>query len=178
MTFLVTRLGDITVEEILAIFFPLTIVLCLISGFVLWAVKRRDDEENIAQPTKGSVVTVIDVKQNGDIFSQAEEWVIFEAETGERVRLLCKAEENFVVGDKGYLQWRGNRILSFKRGGVGETYVDTSNVHLDKANGDIYVTDNGKRWRCRCGKENLDGLIRCYYCGQRRPERRTDVRDR
>lgn len=168
MIFLATRLGDITVEEILTIFFPLCITLGLLSIFVLRFIKRKDDEENIIQPIKGAVTRVVDVKQ-GDIFGQAEEWVVFEAESGERIRLLCKADENFVVGDKGYLQWRGNRLLSFKRGGTGKSYVNTSNVHVDSNNGDIYVTDNGKRWRCSCGKENLDGLIRCYYCGKKKP---------
>ena len=45
-------------------------------------------------------------------------WTLFETSDGNRVRLSGKANNTYVIGDKGYLKWQGTRLISFERGKV------------------------------------------------------------
>ena len=137
MMFLSTKIGDITVEQILFAFFLGLIAL----GIVAWVLARRQHIENRTMPIKGQKASLIDLQK----FNDSLNWATFEVDDGTRVRLSCATSEPYLVGDKGYLKWQGMRLISFS-------------VGADK--------DNSENWICySCGTKNANGVKMCQKCG-------------
>ena len=116
MLTLATRLGDITLEEILLIGVPA--LLGTLAIFLLWyaAVKHRRDVENSAHPILVENAKVIDKHQGAPNTLAFEAWVLFETESGKRVRLFANPNDIYLVGDEGRLRWQGTRLIAFERG--------------------------------------------------------------
>lgn len=106
-------------EMDIEVFFALIIAMFVIAA-VLWiiyaVVKKKQDDENDAQPIVTRKAKLVDKQQvaAGDIVI-GEMWTLFELEGGERIRLNAKAQNSLVVGDCGLLTWQGKRILKFER---------------------------------------------------------------
>lgn len=113
---LATKISDITVEEILQFGFPVLIGMFVIALIFYCVAKHKRDVEDDARPVLQATATVVDKQQIAPNTIAFEVWVMFETESGDRVRLVCKPDHNFIVGDKGYLKWQGSRLFSFERG--------------------------------------------------------------
>ena len=115
MLFLDTRLGDITVEDIAGMipFFLIgCVVICVISALII---KKKDSENNVL-PIRSMNAKIVDKDQPAPNAVTLVGWILFETEDGNRVRVSCKESGNYVIGDQGYLTWRGSRMISFERG--------------------------------------------------------------
>ena len=115
MILLAKRLGDITIDDVLLF------LLCFgIVGIISWIVvikKHRDTErENDAQPIQGMVAKIVDMENLDTNTYASRMWVLFEGNDGNRVRIYCPVKNDFIIGDKGFVKWQGNKMLSFERG--------------------------------------------------------------
>lgn len=153
MLFLSKRLGDITVNDIAEITPFVVLGLAVVCGICLMIIKIKEAENN-ALPINGMVATIIDMQQVASNTVAFAIWVMFETEDGTRVRVSCNANENYVVGDKGYLKWQGTRLISFDRG----VTCDTEQM---KSNG----AASGSWICCSCGMRNAEMIGTCQKCG-------------
>lgn len=125
MNILATRVSDITVEEIMQFGFQILIGMTVFALIFYWVAKGRRDAADDAQPVRQATATVVDKQQippNAIVF---EVWVMFETEYGDRVRVVCKPDHNYIVGDKGHLKWQGSRLYSFERGKTAPSSCNT-----------------------------------------------------
>lgn len=128
MVTLAKKIGDITIEEIgqygaLSLFWIVVIILVL--AFIL---VRKRKAENDAQPVLEENAKVIEKPETPPNSIVIIASVVFETETGKRLRLHCKPNDVYVVGDEGRLRWQGTRLYSFERGKTisPETKTDAS----------------------------------------------------
>ena len=129
MVILAKRLSDLTTGDIL--FFAMVMmiacaVFCVIAGIL----KKREDEKNSYLPVRGMQATIIDVPQLQQNTIAFQVPIMFETSEGNRVRLLCKANHDYLVGDTGYLQWQGSRFISFERGKTGSAAPTAGSVGM------------------------------------------------
>lgn len=115
MVFLAKKIGNFTAGDILMIF-PILLGLFIIAAIVYGVIKKRQEAENNAQPVQSADAIIVDKQKIEPNTIAFETWVLFETEEGKRMRLICKANNDYVVGDKGYLKWQGTRLFSFERG--------------------------------------------------------------
>ena len=187
MVVLDTRISDITVEEVLQFGFPVLIGLAIIALVFAYIAKRKRDAENDAQPILEENAKVIGKQEVASNAIAFEVWVMFETETGKRVRLNCKPNDVYIVGDEGCLKWQGTRLYSFERGkrAVPQNKTAQSTVYGASPASQGYIPawkrvemmeaekaaqkkedDHGK---CRfCGAEMQAGQMFCGFCGKRR----------
>lgn len=105
---------DISIDD-LVIGFGVLLGLFFISLIVFLAIRKKQNDENNAQPIQRMMAKIVD-KQKLDPGTIAfETWTLFETEIGARVRLVGKANNDYVVGDQGELTWQGSRLISFER---------------------------------------------------------------
>lgn len=116
MFILSTRISDITVEEILQFGFPVLFGMAIISLVLYLGLKHARDAENDARPVQRANAKVIDKQQVAPNSIVFEIWILFETESGERVRVSCPANNNYVIGDCGCLSWQGSKLHSFQIG--------------------------------------------------------------
>ena len=116
MVTLATKISDITVEEILQFGFPILFGLMIIALVFYGIAKHKRNAEDDAQPILEENAKVIDKQQVAPNAIVFEVWVMFETETGKRVRLLVKPNDVYIIGDEGCLRWQGTRLYSFERG--------------------------------------------------------------
>lgn len=116
LLFLETRISDITVEEIFQFGIVPMCVVGIIAVIIAAIVKRRKNAEDDVQPILAENAKVIDKQQDVPGTIAFEMWVMFETESGKRVRLITKPNSLYVVGDEGYLKWQGSRLYSFEIG--------------------------------------------------------------
>lgn len=113
-------LGDLENVEVgeflfllFAILFGILIIVALFYKYATW--KRKTDDE--ACPIREAHVRVVhcDALQANAIPQWSSVNVVFETDSGERVRFVVMASENYLVGDCGTLKWQGKSIRSFIR---------------------------------------------------------------
>lgn len=102
-------------EELFMLLFSLLIVM-IIMWVTAAVLKKKKDAEDNAQPVLTKQAKLVDMQQipAGQIVI-GEIWVLFELETGERVRLNALVQNTLVIGDQGLLTWQGRKILKFER---------------------------------------------------------------
>lgn len=106
---------NISMEELFMFFFIWIVLLAIIWIFVAVVIKKQD-AENKAQPVKSEKAKVIDMQRiNTNEIAIGELWVMFETESGQRVRLYVKPQNTLIVGDAGLLTWQGRKIIRFER---------------------------------------------------------------
>lgn len=115
MLMLAKRLSDMTTDDVLNIAL-IVMFIGLVSIVIMMIMKRKVDSENAAQPIRSVEATVIDMQKLEANAIAFEVWVMFEDTDGKRMRLMCKANHDFIVGDKGYATWQGSKLISFARG--------------------------------------------------------------
>lgn len=178
MFYLSTRIGDITVEELAQICLPVMVGLAVVS-LVIWAVMRNSQEAaNNAQPVRSATVRVVDKQQIPANAIAFELWVLFETQQGERVRVMCPANNSYVIGDIGYLRWQGSKLHSFDRGSTGPQNMGQSGAgslsHLP-AWKRVEIMEAQERQRKAsqprscvfCGQALQEGQAFCGACGKR-----------
>ncbi len=153
-------------------------VMLVIAGVVIAAVvSKMRDISNDAQPVLEAVATVVDKQQvsNGAGITPVV-WVMFETETGERVRLNCSSME-YIVGDKGYLRWQGSRVCSFARGqttrtsglGCSQEKIPTwKRIQMEEEQQRLAPAENKNNKCIFCGAEMAEGQLFCGACGKRK----------
>lgn len=186
MFVLATKISDITVEEIFQFGFPIMIGLAIIAWILYGAMKYRREVEDGAQPVLEAAAKVIDKQQIAPNSITIETWVMFETNSGNRMRLVCKPNNDYIIGDKGYLVWQGSRLISFERGKNGpERSVSASNAHggatapqgyipmwkrieMMEAEKQLEEQKNAEQKKCVfCGQLLQEGQIFCGVCGRR-----------
>lgn len=115
MHYLATRIGDITTDDILLIGLPVLFGLLILSWIAYSSTKHKQNAENSAKPVLGAIAKVVDKQQIAPNTIAFEVWVMFETESGERIRVVCKANNNYIIGDRGYLKYQGTKLLDFER---------------------------------------------------------------
>lgn len=115
MSLLARRISDITTDDILsfALIFMCVGVTCL---FIMLAWKKKNDRETRYMPVEGMEASIVDKQQLSPNTYAFEVWVLFEGDDGRRIRLMCKSNNDYVIGDKGYVKWQGTKLFSFERG--------------------------------------------------------------
>lgn len=83
-------------------------------GIFVWAL-RKENAANNAQPVRKAVAKIVDKQQIQPGTIAFEAWILFETEDGNRVRVMGKANNDYVIGDSGDLKWQGNRLIAFIR---------------------------------------------------------------
>lgn len=140
MLFLATKIGDLTINDLLFGFVVAAVAMVLISGVCLAFVKKKEAEDR-AMPFEGKIAKLIDLDNSNEFVR----WATFEARDGERVRLQCENDRPYLIGDEGYLKWQGTRLLSFDIGSM---------------------EDNNEMWYCAsCGTANRREIKACQRCG-------------
>ena len=99
----------------LFVFFGVLIGLAVIVSIAYVIVSAVKNKQNSAQPVRKSFATIISVPPTTGIRSMSYVAVMFELESGARIRFVVKSSHDFAVGDTGKLTWQGDRILSFIR---------------------------------------------------------------
>lgn len=96
-----------------AILFGVLIIVALFYKYATW--KRRTDDE--ACPVREEYARVVhcDALPANAIPQWSSVNVVFELKSGERVRFVVMATENYLAGDCGTLKWQGKSIRSFVR---------------------------------------------------------------
>lgn len=155
MLLLATRLGDITVEDILGMGFPILIGLGIVAAIFYAVIVSKQNAINDAQPIQVATATVIDKQQVSPNAIAIDVWLLFETNDGRRVRLVCSAKNEIVVGDKGQMRWQGTRLISFTRNG------DSAKASSNGQN--IQMVLSGE-WKCVCGRVNQSYVSTCA-CG-------------
>lgn len=99
------------VAVLLAILFGIAVFSIILAGIV----KLSQSASDSAQPVRTEKAKLIE-KDNIPAGSFASEIrVLFETESGERIRLRAKVPNSLVVGDEGTLTWQGGKIIKFER---------------------------------------------------------------
>lgn len=109
-----TRLGDLTMDDVGGMLFVLMgvmAVICVVSLFIL----KMKDAENDTKPVLGMRAKIIDKDHVAPGTVAFVIGVTFETEDGNRMEISCNAREHYVVGDTGFLKWQGTRLISFER---------------------------------------------------------------
>ena len=109
-----TRLGDITTDDIagmLPMLFVIMIGICVICFFII----KSKDAENDSKPVMGMRAKVIEKRGDQGPGVPIVIAVLFQTEDGNRIELSCSAKNKYVVGDEGFLRWQGTRLISFDR---------------------------------------------------------------
>ncbi|MBP3659869.1 MAG: DUF2500 domain-containing protein [Oscillospiraceae bacterium] len=109
-----TRLGDLTTDDVGSMLFVLMGVMVVICVVGLVIIKSKD-AENDSKPILEMKAKIIDKDKVDPGTVAFVIGVTFETEDGNRMELSCSAKEHFVVGDTGYLKWQGTRLISFER---------------------------------------------------------------
>lgn len=109
-------LEDMTVQDIflmLVVMVGVAVLLCILAA----ATRKMSEKEDKRQPLRKEIAKVVEKPrlESGTIVALSEIWICFELESGERIRLLAKANNSLIVGDVGELTWQGKRIVGFKR---------------------------------------------------------------
>ena len=102
--------------EELTMMFAIMMGLGVISWIIVFVLKKQREDEDNAQPVCREHAKLVDMQQipAGQI-ALGEIWVMFELDSGERMKLNAKAQNTLVVGDAGMLTWQGRRIHKFER---------------------------------------------------------------
>lgn len=110
-----TRLGDITTDDLLGGIWYFCVVSAILLGIV-FIMMKKDNARNKAEPLQTKSAKVLEKEQipAGQVVIGSI-WVVFELENGERIRLYVKEHSSVYYGDKGMLTWQGNRVVSFER---------------------------------------------------------------
>ena len=110
-----TRLGDITTDDLFGGIMVFMAVCAVLWGIV-FVMKKKDDARNETEPLQTRAARVIEKQQipAGQVVIGSI-WAVFELENGERIRLYVKEHSSVYCGDKGMLTWQGNRAVSFER---------------------------------------------------------------
>lgn len=183
MVILSTKISDITVEEILQFGFPVLFGLAIIALVLYGIAKHKRDAEDDAQPILEENAKVIDKQQVAPNAIVFEVWIMFETETGKRVRLNCKPNDAYIVGDEGCLRWQGTRLYSFERGkravpqtktassavnGAPQGYIPTwKRVQMMEAEKETQKA--GEALKCSfCGAQMQEGQVFCGSCGKKK----------
>lgn len=146
MIVLATRIGDITIED-LAGMIPIFFLVCIAIMGICYIIVKAKEAENNAMPIQEMDATIVDMArpEQGSVIAT---WVLFESEDGNRVRVTCNGDNEYVIGDKGYLKWQGTRLIEFKRGKTVEgVHSEAEKVEQDRA-------------RCQVSREEITALMR------------------
>lgn len=112
-------MGIIESSDDVIILFGVLIGLMVVSLLVVAVLKNRENAQNSAEPIFREQAKLIDKPQlNEGVTFYA--WVLFETESGKRVRVRLNNSElssiaSIIVGDSGQLIWQGNHMISFDR---------------------------------------------------------------
>jgi len=98
-------------EIMFGVLFGLSILIGVVCGVVVAAKKRS----NASKPIVEGVVRVADIQQVTVAGVAPMSQILFEFEDGNRVKLYVDQTHHYVVGDKGYLKYQGNELISFER---------------------------------------------------------------
>ena len=115
MIFLAKRIGDVTFEDIAEALPMFMLIMAAIFVICIIIIKKKDSE-NDELPIKGANATIVDMQRVDSNTIAIVTWTMFETSDGIRVRLSTRANNTYVIGDKGYLRWQGTRLISFERG--------------------------------------------------------------
>lgn len=110
-------LENIEIGEFMSFLFTmLFVILIIVALFYLYATKKRKADDD-ACPVREAHVRVVhcDALQANAIPQWSSVNVVFELDSGERVRFVVMATENYLAGDTGTLRWQGKSIRSFVR---------------------------------------------------------------
>ena len=102
--------------DTIAILFGVMFGLLLLSWIFYAVAKNYREKEDDAQPLLKTYAKVIE-KQSlnaNSLVTSSASMIVFETETGERVR-LCVDKMELVLGDSGMLTWQGKRFVAFER---------------------------------------------------------------
>lgn len=106
--------SEFIVEYMFPIFFGIAIVVMII-GAVVSASNKKEAPESNQQEILGMVGSVVDKQETGLDTIADEVWVMFEAKDGKQMRLWCRTDHGLLVGDKGYIKYRGTRLVDFEQ---------------------------------------------------------------
>lgn len=125
MIFLAKRIGDITDEDIVEALPMFMLIMAAIFVICIITIKKKDSA-NDALPIRGANATIVDMQKVDSNTIAIITWTMFETSDGTRVRLSTRANNTYVIGDKGYLRWQGTRLISFER---GKTAPNNAGLH-------------------------------------------------
>lgn len=132
---------SVTVGELFTILFGVLFGMAVIAGVFYLIVASRRNSYNSSQPTRHENAVVVDKQQLPANSIGFQVWVMFETERGERVRLLCERNHNYIVGDKGRLSWQGDKLHSFTQRNTsytgGFTGARQANIDAQLAQGNL-----------------------------------------
>ena len=114
MLILAKKIGDITTDDIAGAI-PLFLAICVGIMIISWAILKTKNKENAAMPVEGMLATIVDMPKMEANAIVIATWILIEFPNGNRKRLSCKGNHNFVVGDYGYAKWQGTKLVSFER---------------------------------------------------------------
>ena len=152
----------------LFVFFGVLIGLAVIVSIAYIIVSAVKDKQNSSQPIRKSFATIVSVPLTTGIRSMSYVAVMFELESGARIRFIVKAAHDFVVGDTGKLTWQGDRILSFIRmqnqfDSSPEVHKQTEPVYQHPA-GNVPTGRREMKNESQLAKE-VDDKVFCPQCG-------------
>ena len=110
LTYNADELGDK-----LATFFGVLIGLAVITTIVYLIVSAQKNRTNATQPIKSCYAKVLDAPQGTGVRSMSYVAILFELESGNRIRFIVKATHDWVAGDYGKITWQGDQLISFVR---------------------------------------------------------------
>lgn len=132
---------SVTVEELFTIGFGVLFGVAIVAVIFYLIVAARRNSYDSAQPLRVADATVVDKQLLPANAIAFQVWVMFETDSGERVRLLCERNHNYIIGDKGRLRWQGEKISSFSRGTSSYTAVQPkgtkANIDAQLAQGNL-----------------------------------------
>lgn len=171
MVFLATKISDITVEEL-----SFGIIVAVIVGVILIlaskAVINAKEAENSRLPVEEAEAVCIDIQYVNAAGMALPSFIMFETNSGKRVRLSSGIDLafNFIVGDRGYLKWQGNKLLTFLIGkNVEEAARDAAVEAAAELERQNKLRADMNMWTCgACGATNLQHWKRCADCGAKK----------
>ena len=149
-----------SIETVFLFIFILLGVAIISLTFAAVAVRSRN-KANDKLPVSREIVTIIEKQPVGSnsFVPVSDAWVVFQTESGTRVRLYAKNGELYVVGDKGVLTWQGTRLNNFQL------------LPRQNMNTSVAPTTNQSAWQfkriyCReCGQAGTSDQKVCPNCG-------------
>ena len=107
---------DIELEDVLffiAVLAGVAIVTWIFAGIAIAARKA----EEAKKPVETGVGVLIEKNRSSNPLTAGIEDIsaVFELEDGRRIQVLLPSSSTLVVGDKGNLTWRGNKLIDFQR---------------------------------------------------------------
>lgn len=166
MFFLSTRIGDITVEELLQIGLPILLGMAIVSLIFYAVAQNRREAENNAQPVRSATARVVDKQQIPVNTIAFEVWVLFETQYGDRVRIMCPANNSYIVGDIGYLRWQGSKLYSFDRGSTGPQNAPSVGQSGSGSQGHIPAWKRVEMMEAQEQERKASQPRSCVFCGQ------------